>query len=104
MGTEAALMRALTVAAVQVAPSSAPLRAGTITANTQRAIRLVRECHTATAAELIVLPESVTTGFTPGVSAAELWRLVGPAPLAPFRSVAPEPRGQLVGRACLRRE
>jgi predicted amidohydrolase len=104
MGTEAALMRALTVAAVQVAPSPAPLSTSTISANTERAITFVRDCHTATAAELIVLPESVTTGFTPGVSAAELWQLIGPAPLDPFRSAAEELRVHLVAGAYQRGE
>lgn len=89
-------MRAVTVAAVQVAPSPAPLSAAMITANTEHAARVVRDCHTATAAELIVLPESVTTGFTPGVGAGELWQLIGPAPLDPFRAVAEQLRVHLV--------
>jgi deaminated glutathione amidase len=89
-------MRAVTVAAVQVAPSPAPLDASTITANTKHAISVVRDCHTATAAELIVLPESVTTGFTPGVSAAALWELIGPTPLDPFRTAAEQLRVHLV--------
>ena len=49
-------MRAVTAAAVQVAPSSAPLSTGTITANAERAIRLIRDCHTATAAVLYMTP------------------------------------------------
>jgi deaminated glutathione amidase len=89
-------MRPVTVAAVQVAPSSASLTADTIKANTEHAAELVRECHAATAAELIVLPESVTTGFTPGVPADDLWQLVGPAPLDAFTAAAAERRVHLV--------
>ena len=84
-------MRESTVAAVQVAPSSQPLSAATIAANTERAIALVRDCVGATGAELVVLPESVTTGFTPGVDAETLWDLVSEVPgpvLEPFRDAA----------------
>src|SRR5581483_10171887 len=88
---QAALMRACTVAAVQLAPSPAPLTAATIAGNTERAIELLRECVAATGAELVVLPESVTTGFTPGVSAEQLWDLVSQLPgpvLEPFADAA----------------
>jgi deaminated glutathione amidase len=74
------MMRPVTVAAVQLAPSSQPLTRETIAENATRAVRLVRDCHAATGAELIVLPESVTTGFTPGVGADELWDLVSDIP------------------------
>jgi predicted amidohydrolase len=86
-------VRAITVAAVQVAPSSAPLTASTIAANSARAVDLVRQCVAATGAELIVLPESVTTGFTTGVGVEELWDLVSEIPgpvLEPFAVVAAE--------------
>jgi deaminated glutathione amidase len=89
-------MRSVTVAAVQVAPSSTPLTADTIKANTEHALELVRECHAATAAELIVLPEAVTTGFTPGLPPDELWQLVGPTPLDAFAAAATELRVHLV--------
>ncbi|MCW2493842.1 MAG: hypothetical protein JWN47_3206, partial [Frankiales bacterium] len=49
-------MRVFVAAAVQVAPSSQPLTAATITANTAKAVDLVRQCCTATQAELVVLP------------------------------------------------
>jgi predicted amidohydrolase len=86
-------MRALTVAAVQVAPSSAPLTPDSIVANSARAVAKVRDCVAATGAELVVLPESVTTGFTPGIDAGRLWELVSAIPgsvLDPFTSVAAE--------------
>lgn len=86
-------MRALTAAAVQLAPQSGPLTAETIAANTARAAALVRRCHEATGAELIVLPESVTTGFTPGVDADRLWQLVSELPgpvVQPFADLARE--------------
>jgi predicted amidohydrolase len=86
-------MRAFTVAAVQLAPSPAPLTPETIATNSTRAADLVRDCVVATGAELVVLPESVTTGFTPGVSADDLWELVSELPgavLDPFTAVAAE--------------
>jgi deaminated glutathione amidase len=93
------MMRAFTAAAVQVAPSSSPLSAPSIAGNTERAVDLVRECHSDTGAELIVLPESVTTGFTPGVPTEVLWDLVSELPGAivqPFANLAAELRTHLV--------
>ena len=86
-------MRPVTVAAVQVAPSPEPLTSASIADNTLRAVALIRRCFEATGAELIVLPESVTTGFTPGVDLAQLWELMSdlPGPLVdPFTEVAAE--------------
>jgi len=86
-------MRALTVAAVQVAPSSGPLTAASIAGNCARAVAMVRECVAATGAELVVLPESVTTGFTAGVDVETLWDLVSDIPgsvLDPFAAVVAE--------------
>jgi len=86
-------MRELTVAAVQVAPSSQPLTAEAIAGNCARAASLVRDCVAATGAELVVLPESVTTGFTPGVDVETLWALVSEIPgpvLDPFAALATE--------------
>jgi deaminated glutathione amidase len=73
-------MRPVTVAAVQVAPSAAPLTPAVIEANTARALALVEACVTATGAELVVLPESVTTGFTPGTDPLTLWDLMSEIP------------------------
>jgi deaminated glutathione amidase len=73
-------MRPVTVAAVQVAPSAAPLTEASIEGNICRALSLVRDCVAATGAELVVLPESVTTGFTPGVGTPELFDLVSEIP------------------------
>lgn len=84
-------MRAVTVAAVQLAPSPGPLTAGSIADNCAGAVAAVRQCAVATGAELVVLPESVTTGFTPGVPAEHLWDLVSALPgpvLDPFTAVA----------------
>jgi len=72
-------MRPVTVAAVQVAPSSAPLTAETIAENTRHALDFVEQAVAETGAELVVLPESVTTGFTPGVTVAELHQLLSDA-------------------------
>ena len=86
-------MREFTAAAVQVAPVPGPLTAASVAANTARAIELTRRCHAATGAELIVLPESVTTGFTPGIDTEQLWDLVSELPgpvLQPFADLAAE--------------
>ncbi|MEO6702156.1 MAG: carbon-nitrogen hydrolase family protein [Jatrophihabitantaceae bacterium] len=86
-------MRAFVAAAVQLAPSSAPLSAASIAANTAHAIELTRRCVAETGAELVVLPESVTTGFTPGLDADQLWELVSelPGPISqPFADLAAE--------------
>ncbi|HEX8093462.1 carbon-nitrogen hydrolase family protein [Jatrophihabitans sp.] len=86
-------MREFIAAAVQVAPAPGPLTADSVAANIAGAIELTRRCHAATGAELIVLPESVTTGFTPGVETERLWDLVSELPgpvLQPFADLAAE--------------
>jgi predicted amidohydrolase len=86
-------MRAFTAAAVQVAPNPAPLTAATIAGNAVKAIEFTRQCHARTSAELIVLPESVTTGFTTGLSPDQLWDLVSELPgpiLQPYAELAAE--------------
>jgi predicted amidohydrolase len=86
-------MREFVAAAVQVAPSSGPLTAESVTGNCARAVALARDCVAATGAELVVLPESVTTGFTPGVDVGTLWELVSEIPgpvLDPFTAAATE--------------
>ena len=84
-------MREFIAAAVQVAPGPAPLTAGTIAQNIARAVELTRQCVQATGAELVVLPESVTTGFTTGVGTEQLWDLVSELPgpiIEPFSRLA----------------
>jgi predicted amidohydrolase len=71
-------VRALTAAAVQVAPRPEPLSPATIAANVAHAVGWVRRCVESTGADLVVLPESATTGFSPGCGAEELWDLVQP--------------------------
>jgi predicted amidohydrolase len=86
-------VRAFTAAAVQVAPVAGPLTAESIRANLDRCVDMTRECVAATGAELVVLPESATTGFTPGCSTEELWDLVSelPGPMTePIQAVARE--------------
>ncbi|MEP7178081.1 MAG: carbon-nitrogen hydrolase family protein [Pseudonocardiales bacterium] len=86
-------MREFVAAAVQVAPSSGPLTEESIAGNCARAVALVRDCVAATGAELVVLPESVTTGFTPGVDVETLWDLMSEIPgavLDPFTAIATE--------------
>jgi deaminated glutathione amidase len=69
-------MRAFTAAAVQVAPAPGPLTADSVKANLDTCLDHVERCVAATGAELVVLPESATTGHTPGVDPLTLWDLV----------------------------
>lgn len=73
-------MKAFTAAALQLAAHPGPLSPATVTANLAHAAEWVRRCAGESGAELIVLPESVTTGFTPGVDVATLWDLVSEIP------------------------
>lgn len=73
-------MRAFTAAAVQVAPDPGPLTAARIRSNVDRCVALVEQCVAETGAELVVLPETASTGFTTGVSAGELWGLIDVVP------------------------
>lgn len=73
-------MRAFTVAAVQIAPLPGPLTPESVAANCARGADWVRRCVDATAAELVVLPETASTGFTPGCSPERLWDLVDVLP------------------------
>lgn len=80
-------MRAFTAAAIQIAPVPGPLTAESVKANLTTCVEYVQRCVDATGAELLVLPETVTTGFTPGLSPEELWDLVGPL-AEPIQQVA----------------
>ncbi len=73
-------MRPFTAAAVQVAPVAGPLTADSVTRNIDTCIEYTRRCVEATGAELVVLPESCTTGFTPGIPTEQLWELVSDVP------------------------
>ncbi|HEY7044575.1 MAG TPA: nitrilase-related carbon-nitrogen hydrolase, partial [Nocardioidaceae bacterium] len=86
-------MRAFTAAALQVRPQPGPLTAESITANVDHCVTWVRDCVAETAAELVVLPETCTTGFTPDMGPDELWQLVDVIPGAqtrPLHDVAAE--------------
>ena len=86
-------MRAFTAAALQVQPSPAPLTRETIDANVSHCIDLVRQCAAASQSELIVLPETCTTGFSPGLGVHELWDVIDPVPgtqTQPLNDVAAE--------------
>jgi len=73
-------MRAFIAAAVQVAPAPGPLGAQTVKTNLEQLAEQVERCVAATGAELVVLPETATTGWTPGVDADTLWDLVSDVP------------------------
>jgi predicted amidohydrolase len=73
-------MRAFTAAAVQLAPVGGPLSPEVVQKNLDRCVDLTRRCVEATGAELVVLPETATTGFTPDCTTEELWDLVSEVP------------------------
>ncbi len=84
-------MKAFTAAAIQVAPVPGPLTPASIKSNVDKCVSFVERCVEATGAELVVLPESASTGFTPGVEPEELWGLVDEVPgsvTAPIQEVA----------------
>src|SRR5215210_2342185 len=84
-------MRAFTAAAIQLAPLPGPLTAESIKGNLAKCVDWVERCVESTGAELVVLPESATTGFTPGIGAGELWDLVSTVPgpvVEPVQEVA----------------
>jgi predicted amidohydrolase len=73
-------MTPFVAAALQLAPAAGPLTRDTIKANIEAGLDLAHRCVDASGAALVVAPETVTTGFAPGVGAADLWDLVGPIP------------------------
>ena len=92
-------MKAFTAAAIQLAPAPGPLTAASIESNVDKCVTYVKRCVEATGAELVVLPEAATTGFTPGVTPAVLAELVGAVPgpqTAPLQEVAARLRVHVV--------
>ena len=73
-------MRAFTAAAIQLAPVPGPLTAESVKANLDKCVEYVERCVDATGAELLVLPEAATTGFTPAMPPEQLWDLVADIP------------------------
>jgi predicted amidohydrolase len=67
-------------AALQVAPTPGPLTAAVVKANLDSCVDHLRRCVDVTSAELVVLPEAATTGFSPGVGSERLWDLVSEVP------------------------
>ncbi|HEY6415083.1 MAG TPA: carbon-nitrogen hydrolase family protein [Acidimicrobiales bacterium] len=73
-------MSPVVAAALQLAPAAGPLTPDTIKANIAAGLDLAHRGVDATGAALVVAPETVTTGFAPGVGPADLWDLVAPIP------------------------
>lgn len=73
-------MRAITAAALQLRPLSVPLTRETAAVNVAHCVEWVRRCAEETSADLVVLPETCTTGFAPGLSALDLWAIVDELP------------------------
>jgi predicted amidohydrolase len=86
-------MRPFTVAAVQIAPLPGPLTAQVVEQNCAKGASWLRRCVGSTGAELVVLPETASTGFVTGLDAEDLWDLVSeiPGPVtAPVQEAARE--------------
>jgi deaminated glutathione amidase len=73
-------VRPFVAAALQVGPVAGPVTGDAVAANIAAALDLTRRCVGATGAELVVAPETVTTGFAPGLTAPDLWDVVAPVP------------------------
>lgn len=73
-------MRPITAAAIQLAPEPGPLTSASVRANCEKAASWVARCVAATGASLVVLPESASTGFAPGLPPEQLWDLVSEIP------------------------
>lgn len=92
-------VKVFTAAAVQVAPVPGPLTAESVKSNMDKCVAMVERCVAETGAELVVLPESASTGFTPGVAVPELWGLMDAVPghvTAPIQEVAARLRVHIV--------
>jgi beta-ureidopropionase len=81
-------MQRFTIACAQFAVTPMAVRE-----NVQKAVAWVEQAVQETGARLIVLPETVTTGFTPGCPAAELWDRVDTLPGRTTEPVAAAARG-----------
>ena len=73
-------MRVVTTAALQLAPDPAPPGPQTISGNCRRAASWIRRCAEETGAELVVTPETASTGFVTGLGPDQLWDLVDEIP------------------------
>ena len=68
-------MKEFVVAGVQIA-----IEPNNVEKNLEKAVMWLDKAVTEHAAELIVFPETITTGFNPNMSAEELWDLVDTIP------------------------
>ena len=57
-------------------------------ANVAKSVAWTRRAFDESGAQLIVLPETITTGFVPGIGSGELWDLVDTLPGAPVGAAA----------------
>ncbi|HLD92772.1 MAG TPA: nitrilase-related carbon-nitrogen hydrolase, partial [Anaerolineales bacterium] len=68
-------MKEFIVACVQIA-----ITPNNVQANVDKGVAWLKKAVSEYAAELVVFPETVTTGYETGLSAEELWDLVDEAP------------------------
>jgi predicted amidohydrolase len=73
-------MEPITAVCLQLAPEPGPISDQGVAAAGERAASWVERCVEATGADLVVLPESATTGYHPGAEADALWDAVSEIP------------------------
>jgi len=73
-------MRAFTAAAVQIAPLPGPVTPRLVADNGAKGAAWARRCVEGTGAELVVLPETASTGFVTGLGPEALWDVVSTVP------------------------
>ncbi len=75
-------MKKIVVSGVQFA-----IRPNQIEANTEKCLKKIKEAYDQSRPRLIVLPETITTGFVPGMETRKFWELVEPLDGASPRAV-----------------
>lgn len=73
-------MQPFTAAALQIAPAPGPVDRQRVEANLRNAVTWIQRCVAATGADLVVLPESATTGYAPRLTPEALWDVVSEIP------------------------
>jgi predicted amidohydrolase len=92
-------MLPFTAAAVQIAPVPGPVGPDVIAANAAKGAEWARRCVESSGAELVVLPETASTGFVTGLGPEQLWDVVSeiPGPVTePLQEAARDLRVHLI--------
>ena len=81
-------MKEFVAACVQIA-----IKPNDVQANINKGVAWLRKAVADYAAELVVFPETVTTGYETGLTAEELWDLVDEAPGSITSAIQKEAKG-----------